>query len=548
MTSTCSRTLVWLGLGVLLTSPASAQRFLADDPVWRDRDDLHVEKPSEVELSTTWDAIENTFASHPSRPIPAAVNVNTLGEVPDSSWFENRIGVRPMSIEELVRGPNRLAGPDVEREWRVIGGKSSGISPGFTIRDARGDLYFIKFDPARYPNLSTGADVVSTKFFYAFGYHVPENYVAYFRPGQLRIAPGAKLRVPNAKRRAMTQADLDTMLENVARLPDGRIRCVASRGLEGEPLGPHKYHGTRGDDPNDVFAHEDRRDLRALRVFSAWLNHDDSRAINSLDMYVTEAGRSYVKHHLIDFGSTLGSGSDARRRIAPQNPRAGNEYVFEAGPLLKTALTLGIWERPWRKVDYEVYPEVGRIEASFFEPESWKPEYPNPAFDSLLPEDAFWAARIVAKLSDEAIRAIVHTGEYRDAAAEGHLADMIIRRRDKVIAYYLRLLNPLAEFRVAGATDGPILEFVNAGEQAGLASVEGYEYQWFTFDNISEGREPLADVSRAREPRIPLPDAPPDFLLVRIRALSTEPAWGKHVDVYLRNNGAFSVVGIERES
>jgi hypothetical protein len=390
--------------------------------------------------------------------------------------------------------------------------------------------------------------VVSTKFFYAFGYHVPENYVAYFRPERLRIAPGAKVRVPNAKPRAMTQADLDTMLENVARLPDGRIRCVASRGLEGEPLGPHKYHGTRGDDPNDVFPHENRRDLRGLRVFSAWLNHDDSRAINSLDMYVTEAGRSYVKHHLIDFGSTLGTGSDARRRIAPQNPRAGNEYVVEAGPILKTALTLGIWERPWRKVDYEVYPEVGRIESEFFQPERWKPEYPNPAFDSLLPQDAFWAARIVAQFSDEAIRAIVHTGEYLDAEAERHLADTIIERRDKVISYYLRQLSPLADFRVADAADAPVLEFVNAGEQAGLAPVEGYEYQWFSFDNFSEEREPLADASRAQEPRIPLPAARPGFLLVRIRALSTERAWGKPVEVYLRTEGTLFVVGIERES
>src|SRR6202789_3514258 len=30
-----------------------------------------------------------------------AVNVNSLDEVPDSSWFTNRIGVRPISTEEV---------------------------------------------------------------------------------------------------------------------------------------------------------------------------------------------------------------------------------------------------------------------------------------------------------------------------------------------------------------------------------------------------------------------------------------------------------------
>jgi hypothetical protein len=55
-------------------------------------------------------------------------------------------------------------------------------------------------------------------------------------------------------------------------------------------------------------------------------------------------------------------------------------------------------------------------------------------------------------------------------------------------------------------------------------------------------------VSRAQEPRIRLPNARPAFLLVRIRTLSTEPAWDKHVDVYLRTKGTLSVVGIERES
>jgi hypothetical protein len=45
-------------------------------------------------------------------------------------------------------------------------------------------------------------------------------------------------------------------------LPDGRIRCIASRAVGGKVIGPHKYYATRGDDVNDVIPHEDRRERR----------------------------------------------------------------------------------------------------------------------------------------------------------------------------------------------------------------------------------------------------------------------------------------------
>ena len=48
------------------------------------------------------------------------VNVNTLGEVPDSSWFTNRIGVRDMTIDEVLRGPDTIDGP-APGPWEVIG-------------------------------------------------------------------------------------------------------------------------------------------------------------------------------------------------------------------------------------------------------------------------------------------------------------------------------------------------------------------------------------------------------------------------------------------
>ena len=52
----------------------------------------------------------------------------------------------------------------------------------------------------------------------------------------------------------------------------------------------------------------------------------------------------------------------------------------------------------------------------------------------LRDDDAFWAAERVAAFSDEMIRAIVHTGEFSDPAAEKLLVDIMIKRRDKILA------------------------------------------------------------------------------------------------------------------
>ena len=78
-------------------------------------------------------------------------------------------------------------------------------------------------------------------------------------------------------------------------------------------------------------------------------------------------------------------------------------------------------------------PSVGRFEGDFFDPVKWRPEYPNPAFDNMRADDAFWAARLVAQFSDEPIRAIVAKARYSDPAATEYIATTLIARRDKVL-------------------------------------------------------------------------------------------------------------------
>jgi hypothetical protein len=467
-----------------------------------------------------------------------AANINTLGEVPDSSWFENRIGKRTMTIEELVKGPDVQGPPDPSGPWTVTRGKTEGITPGFTIKDAAGRTYFMKFDPIKFPQLATSAEVIATKFFYAFGYNVPENYLVTVDPQNLQIADDAKFTDEFGHKRKMVRKDLDGILKRVARRKDGQIQAIASLRIPGAPVGHFKYYGTRSDDGNDIFRHEERRELRGLRIFSAWLNHDDTRYMNSLDVFVPVEDKGYVKHYLLDFGSTLGSGS-----IHPQHERPGNEYIIEMKPILKAQFTLGLRDRKWRKFRYADYPSIGRIEAEMFRPHLWRPEYPNPAFDRMMDDDAFWATRIISEFSDEMIAAIVKTGQYEDPVAEQYLIETLIARRNKIVRYYFRQVNPLSDFIV----DGTNLSFTNLGVEHGVGEVEGYRYQWFEYDNATEQVKALKEGDTVSATSITIPHQNgKKFLMVRIESISSDnPEWKKPVEVYLRRASEAQVVGVE---
>lgn len=533
---------IWLGAAA---AQSAAPHFYPDDPIRRDPETQDASGAQPIDISDQFDLLENSFLGVGDKVDQRALNVNTLDEVPDSSWFTNRVGPRsPADIAAVVKGPDSGPGPS-PGTWTITGRKGEGVTPGFTIRDSKGEIYWIKFDPKGFPEMASGAEVISTKLFHAFGYHVPENYVATFRRESLAIAPDATMRDEDGRRRRFTEADLDDILENAARQADGSYRVLASRNLPGRPLGPFRYYGTRPDDPNDIFPHEHRRELRGLSMFAAWLNHDEVRSSNSLDTVMPMDGRQIVRHHLLDFGSTLGSGS-----VKAQSRRAGNEFVWESRPTLITMLTLGFYVRPWIKVDYPRIPAVGRFEATYYRPEQWKPDYPNPAFENAREEDRFWAARILASLSEDAVAAVVKAAAYSDGQATDYLIKTLLERRTKVLDFGLNGTNPLVNVALSAAGE---LTFDNAAEQAGVGkTAERYTVQWSRFDNTAgthqdAGGEVTLNGRRARAPESLLA-ARPEYIAARLRAFHPDqPAWSHTLVAYFRRaDDAWTLVGLER--
>ena len=534
---------------VLLCGAASrsaAPRFYPDDPIWTDDDRaFDATKARPIEDTNGYDFVVNTFGGPGERRDVRALNVNTVDEVPDSSWFTGRIGRQDMSLVEVVKGPDRTDRVSLDG-WVVSGGKGSGVQPGFRMTDPEGQLYQIEVDPSSNPEMATGAEIIGTAFYHAIGYHVVEVYLADLDRASLVIADGATIRDPlNGRRRRMKRFDLDNVFERAARQPNGCYRVLVSRFAPGKPLGNFRYYDTRPDDPNDIVPHEHRRELRAARVFGAWLNHDDSRGINSLDMLETTGGRGWVKHYMFDFGSILGSGT-----VWSQRHRSGNEYIFEAAPGWLTLATLGLYMRPWMLIDYpDVPPSVGRFEADAFDPAKWKPEYPNPAFANMRPDDAFWAARIVSRFTDEMIRGVVGKAQYSDPRATEFMTAALVTRRDKVVATWLNQVCPVVD-PVLSADGG--LTFENAAVAARAATPpEGYRLQWFQFDNAAHTRTPHgeAQASASASGRAPagLLESG-DYIGVTITATHPQQAgWTRPTSfVFRRASSGWQLVGVER--
>lgn len=524
--------------------------FNRDDPIAFDEDNLDIETPSDWPVYDLYDLYENQFQDRGDPEQKRAVNINTIGEVPDSSWFTNRLGLHEMRVEEIATGPH-LTGPPVDGQWKVIGRPGAGVTPKFMIEDKGGSRFIVKLDPADYPGIASGAEMISSKFFHAFGYNVAEAYIVSFTKDRLEIAPGATFTTNIGVTREIDQTDIDHWMSNAPVEPDGVYRALASRFIPGVPVGEFRFFGTRPDDPNDIFPHEHRRELRGYRVISAWLNHDDSRALNTYDSFVEENGRRFIKHYLLDFGSTLGSAS-----IGANEPRGGNEYFID-GPAWKSALTLGIWHRPWLDADMPDIASIGNFEAEYFVPPDWKPEYPNVAMDHMDAADAFWAARILAKFSDQVIEAVVAEAQFSDPRAVAYANEVLRLRRNKAVNYWIAQTNPLDEFALRRSGGSVMLEWDNAAVRVGAAT-GGVRYgvRWSAFDNRTGIESGFSD-DEVSTTRIAVPDAAwgsPDafnYRYLRAHIFTRHPDfrwWEEPIIVTVRDKGTagIDIVGIER--
>jgi hypothetical protein len=453
----------------------AVHRYPLRDPVWQD-DDLRpvivpcraddsdppktVCRPENYVSPFVWDVADKTVFRPVSQFFAADVgfeskNVNALDEVPDSSWFTNRIGVRAFSADDVTSGSCGDTKLDPEHaapgSWVIDLGKPNGANPGFRINVEGVGKFLLKADLAIEGEKATGATAIASRLYHAAGWWTACDSIVYFSPTLLKLSPKLIYSDNSGVEKTFDQQALDKILEGAQSRGD-KIRMVASRWLPGRAIGPFTYDGTRSDDPSDVIPHEDRRDLRGARVMAAWLGHFDSREQNSMTTWASadpkdkDASPGHTIHWYLDLGDCFGS----HWEWESVNRRIGHSYYFDPGDVALDLVTLGIISRPWDHPGPN--PEVPMLDYfhADFDPDEWKGGYPNPAFIRMTEHDAAWAARIITRFSDDLIAAAVDVGDYSDPHASAFLVHALESRRDAIRRRYFAKLSPISDVRPDG--------------------------------------------------------------------------------------------------
>jgi hypothetical protein len=421
-------------------------RFPLAPPMWADNDEVPFSpRPPEWYSSYLWDGAEQSVF----RPLSEvwtleldseAINVNSFDEVPNSSWYTNRLSRWAMSPSEVARGACLSEVP--EGPFVISAGKPDGASPGFFVRDERGVTHLMKVDGTLQPERASAADAIVAAIYWAAGYYVPCNRVIVISRDELELEPGAEARMTNGHREPLTREIVERILAQAAQTPEGNLRMGLSEVVAGEPIAPWRYSGVWDADPNDVVPHEHRRELRGMYVLASWVSRIDSRQENTLASWIAATGdHGFVRHYVIDFGDALGVLFPWDRL----SRRFGHSGYLDIEHIVGDLITFGAVSRSWDKAHLgPAGSTLGFFDVAQYEPGDWRPGYPNPAFDHLTERDAAWMARILARFTNAHIDALVERARFSEPRVSLELLRVLIGRRNLALERWLTRVSPLA--------------------------------------------------------------------------------------------------------
>lgn len=451
-----------------------------------------------------------------------ARGVNSLDEVPDSTWFTNR---GPLTPEQVKTGASPGESPEQFKPWKIVGGQVGGTSHGLIVEDTRGYKYLLKFDHPGFPEVETAIDIIVDRLVWAAGYNVPDDRVVYVTPGDL----------------VGDHAVIEQTLGHYDRNDDGTYRGVVSRYLDGKPLGAPPFSGTRGDDPNDRIPHEQRRDLRGMYVVFAWLDAVDLIPGNFLDMWVADPADPnvhYVQHYAIDFGKSLGAmgamGHDLHR---------GHTYRFDWGAMSRALFSVGLADQPWADRPVVKLRGVASLfDATSFDPGAWHPDIPFPPFEDADRFDGYWGAKLLAKFTREQIHAAVEAARYTDPKAVEYMTDTLYARARKSVAYWFSRVATIEHADAAGP-----LCFDDLAIAEGVATAAGTQYTITPYDKHGHrAGEPLVLAAASSRTCASVQAKTKDYLIYALEVRRGGASSTAYIHT-VAHDGPRHVVGIWRE-
>ncbi|MBA3465069.1 MAG: hypothetical protein H0T46_34365 [Deltaproteobacteria bacterium] len=526
--------------GCASSSPVGTIRFQPEAPVWRVEDKVPLAAtPKKRDFYRLFTKVDFVFARRGTRAMELrkakrVEDINSIDEVPDSTWFTNRIGMRDLTLDELKRGPNVSPSPFDHRPWTITGMKVGGMSLGFTFEDALKRKFLLKFDMAPFPEAETAAHIIVHRLVWAAGYNVPEDYLGYIRREDLKLGD-------KARKKGVDEAKLDAALKLVYHRDDGSIRAMASLFISGAPLGPYAREGVRGDDPNDKIPHERRRSVRGQYPLFAWVDHVDMKEDNTFDSFKD----GYVTHYLIDFGKALGVMS-----MTDHDKAAGNRFAFEFGEAFSNLFTLGLRARSWEGRTLTGMRGIGMFDTEHYRPDgyhSMNPYWPLRDKDRF---DAFWGAKIVMRFKPHEIAAIVDEGQLTDPVSRQYMIDTLLKRQRMTGRYWFDRVAPLDLFAVDQAGDKARLCFTDLSLSYMLTEAPTM-YAINTYDHGGNATSFATSLRNGEKGRtcadVPLAAGAHDYTIVRLRVQRENRELPPVIVHVARDQGGhLNVVGLRR--
>jgi hypothetical protein len=161
-----------------------------------------------------------------------------------------------------------------------------------------------------------------------------------------------------------------------------------------------------------------------------------------------DSSPGHVVHYQLGTSAALGnvwSQSELSRRF-------GYSYILDWNDMAVDFVTLGAATRKYETVEKAPGHEIfGYWNVADFDPEQWKNEYPNPAFDRMTERDGAWMARILARFTPEMVRTLAEMTKLSDRGNTDYLDAVLRGRLDKILERYLTRLSPVSDVHVEAA-------------------------------------------------------------------------------------------------
>lgn len=552
MTVAMNRCLLLVAAALTFVSSCSQYRvlFRPDPPIVDMNDRSGIEQPEKRDYNRyayTVDLYLNRQLDNLIDPVdpPPAMNVNSLGEVPNSSWFTNRMGIERMTRQEVAQGSAQGGSPRERLPWTVSEIVSTNSNRMLRIIDATGARYTLRFGSDGTHEEAHSAEAIASRLMYASGYNTLESHVVNCIPSDLQVDSAA------AESGAGPSTDeLDAFIGALSVRDDGSYRAVAIRSIDGVDCGVAPMTGTRADDPNDLIPHEHRRELRALKMFYAWLGHVDVTPDNTLDAYVEGEDGSYLKHYLTDFGDCFGTYFLRNTKTHPGFEHRMLDIDETATDMFSFGLTVDMWERLGRAS--EAFASQ-YYQSELFDIDSWKPVHPVPWFMQMTPQDAFWAARIISQFGDEHLNGAIGAGVI-SKSSELYLLDVLKKRRVAILEQVFSEINPLDDFKLEIKRQGVVFDFTNLATRHSIVSKDDLEYD---FRIMNKRYDLLIELQMKSQPQYLIPEkemglsGEDNYLIVEIitRNVNTgEILPPVRAHFHGGKQTGFTLIGIERDS